>query len=131
MIRKSRPWPCITTSWPSNAGRYLFQQRPSTGLWSNMWQLPTVEDWKAKVDTDTVTRRVREQSGLVTKTPKPVGTFKHQTTHRTISFHVWRMRVASGRLRPGTGQWRGLTDLNDLPLPNPQRAAIKMLDESQ
>ncbi|MFN3168874.1 MAG: A/G-specific adenine glycosylase [Phycisphaeraceae bacterium] len=25
-------------------GKYLFEQRPSDGLWSNMWQLPTWED---------------------------------------------------------------------------------------
>ena len=25
-------------------GKYLFEQRPSEGLWSNMWQLPTAED---------------------------------------------------------------------------------------
>lgn len=110
------------------AGRYLFQQRPSTGLWSNMWQLPTVEDWKAKAETTAITGRVREQFGLVTKNPQPIGTFKHQTTHRTISFHVWKMGVVSGRLRPKAGQWRSMTDLNDLPLPNPQRAAIKILN---
>lgn len=109
------------------AGRYLFQQRPSSGLWSNMWQLPTVEDWNGTVEADTIGGRVREQFGLVTKNRKQVGIFTHQTTHRTISFHVWRMDVASGRLRPKGGQWRSSTDLDDLPLPNPQRAAVKML----
>lgn len=111
------------------AGRYLFQQRPDTGLWSNMWQLPTVEDWKSKVETDAIIARVRERFGLVTKNQKPIGSFTHRTTHRTISFHLWRMQVASGRLRPKAGQWRGDMDLEDLPLPNPQRAAVKMLGE--
>lgn len=113
------------------AGRFLFQQRPGTGLWSNMWQLPTVEVWKGKVETDTLRDAVRERFGLVTKNQNPVGTFTHQTTHRTISFHLWRMRVASGRLRPKAGQWRGITDLDDLPLPNPQRAAVKMLRDQK
>jgi A/G-specific adenine glycosylase len=108
-------------------GRYLFQQRPTTGLWSNMWQLPTAEDWSGKIEDKTIKIWVQNRLGLVTSAPTPIGAFKHQTTHRTIHFHLWRACVTSGRLRPRAGQWRGLTKLDDLPLPNPQRHAVAML----
>jgi A/G-specific adenine glycosylase len=109
------------------AGRFLFQQRPAAGLWSNMWQLPTVESWNGKVNGTTINAWIAEHLGLVTAPPTSSGVFTHQTTHRTISFYLWRTQVASGRLRTGAGQWRSLNALDDLPLPNPQRKAIKVL----
>lgn len=111
-------------------GRYLFLRRPSSGLWSNMWQMPTVEEWGGDIDHETMRGWVREHLGLVTADPTPAGAFTHQTTHRTIRFRLWRMKAVSGRLRSGAGRWRGMTDLDDLPLPNPQRAAVRMLNES-
>lgn len=108
-------------------GRYLFQQRPEAGLWSNMWQLPTVESWPSKVKDSAMTQWVKGSLGLVTSVPTPVGTFKHQTTHRTIHFHLWHTTVTHGRLRPGVGSWRTLTKLDDLPLPNPQSQAVRLL----
>ena len=112
-------------------GQYLFQQRPASGLWSNMWQLPTSENHPAKLEPPAAADWVHEQLGLKIKAPSCVHRFKHQTTHRTIHFHLWQASVTAGRLRPHAGQWRALTRLDDLPLPNPQRRAIESLMDSQ
>ncbi len=92
----------------------LFEQRPSGGMWSMMWQAPTLE----------AGRRVRRAS-LETSLPVRVtdlvkrATFPHLTTHRRITFHVY---TARSRARRGT--WRTLDDLADLPMSNAQRRVI-------
>jgi len=111
----------------SRRGRFLFQQRPAEGLWSNMWQLPTLEDATAKFNGHRLEAWVKDQLGLTLDAPTELGTFKHQTTHRTIHFHLWLSVGVTGRLRRGAGEWRTLSQLDDLPLPNPQRHAVKLL----
>jgi len=106
-------------------GRYLFEQRPAEGLWSNMWQLPTHES----LDSTSPVAWVADALGLRITTPREVGTFTHQTTHRTIRFVVHHARVTAGRLRPRRGVWRRLDAADDLPLPNPQRRVVGLLKE--
>ncbi|MEM9414485.1 MAG: A/G-specific adenine glycosylase [Planctomycetota bacterium] len=140
-------------------GKYLFEQRPATGLWSNMWQLPTWEDAPAGSvkhitrnrrvttrgqarTTATSTRPLRGDAAVsiapvcdwfadrfgITPGPfTPVQDFTHQTTHRTIRFIVLTADAKQGRTRPNTGRWLKLDQLDDLPLPNPQRTAIQHL----
>jgi A/G-specific adenine glycosylase len=107
-------------------GKWLFEQRPDKGLWSAMWQMPTVEN-AATVDEISLLAWLHERFGLDCDALVRVERFTHQTTHRTIDFNVWRTRVAGGRLKRGSGVWRGLDALDDLPLPNPQRRAVKVL----
>lgn len=118
-------------------GKYLFEQRPASGLWSNMWQLPTWESPPPEVVetlTENRSRRVtpltawfHNRFNLTVTNPTLAADFPHQTTHRTIRFVVLRAEVKSGRLKPNTGTWRPLNKLDDLPLPNPQHTAIKQL----
>lgn len=106
------------------AGRYLFVQRPDKGLWSKMWQMPTHE---GETDDASMTSWLKEHLGLRVCGLVPVMSFAHQTTHRTIRFEVHAVTVDSGKLRRGAGIWRRLGDLDDLPLPNPQRRIIERL----
>ena len=112
-------------------GAYLFEQRPNAGLWSNMWQLATHEDASFAASKD-VTAWVHERYGLHTEasSASSMASFKHQTTHRTITFQVWRVAVSGGRLRPGMGEWRRLDQVCDLPLAKPQGLAIAALQQA-
>src|SRR5690606_14041237 len=101
-------------------GRYLFQQRPRTGLWANLWQLPTAED----VPPKQLPAWIDRACGLTVGELAHVHSFVHQTTHRTVSFQLWRAQTCRGRIKPGAGLWRRLDDLADLPLGNPQKKAI-------
>ncbi|MEM9346896.1 MAG: A/G-specific adenine glycosylase [Planctomycetota bacterium] len=105
-------------------GKYLFEQRPSKGLWSNMWQLPTVDELGDHLDTQAW---VESRFGLSIGKPEPVVDFTHQTTHRTIRFVLQRSEVRSGRLRAKSGLWRKIDQLGDLPMSNPQQACLKYL----
>ncbi len=117
-------------------GRYLFEQRPATGLWSNMWQLPTWEgddathpacDAAAVVDDLVVGAWLAERFGITPGKLTPAHDFTHQTTHRTIRFVVLTANANNGRLRPNTGRWLKLDQLDEFPLPNPQRTAVNHL----
>lgn len=110
-------------------GRFLFHQRPSQGLWSNLWQLPTCESLgdDGTIGVATMAAWAREVTGLKLQKPEEISTFFHQTTHRSITFVLWRS-TATGKTSPSDGFiWRTLDDLNDLPLANPQRMAIERL----
>lgn len=107
-------------------GTFLFEQRPARGLWSNMWQLPTTEQ---KVDS--LQRWANQRFGLGIEKPCKIGDFRHQTTHRTISFTVWHTRTKSGRLKCGSGKWRSSNSVDDLPLARPQQTALGMITNDQ
>jgi len=109
-------------------GQHLFQQRPQQGLWATMWQMPTAEQFTVRINDRQVRRWVEQQFGLMIAPPHRVGTFNHQTTHRAICFVIWQAQAIAGRLRRGSGQWRTLEKIGELPLANPQRRAMKMLE---
>lgn len=104
-------------------GKYLFVQRPADGLWSNMWQLPTLED----AGSPDLIAFVQQRFGLAITEPQPLASFTHQTTHRTIKFVMHRSEVESGRLAAKSGLWRGPTQIEDLPLAKPQLTALQKL----
>ena len=103
--------------------RYLFEQRPDNGLWPSMWQLPTAEHDAAKKSNAWLADRL----GLRIGRRRQIDTFTHQTTHRTITFVLWQAAVTADRLHRGVGTWRCLDAIDDLPLANPQRRAVKLL----
>ena len=110
-------------------GQFLFHQRPGTGLWSKLWQLPTCESFGADetVTASAMTAWARKATGMKLKKAAETSSFFHQTTHRSISFILWRC-TATEKTSPGNGYiWRALEDLSDLPLANPQRMAIERL----
>ncbi len=101
-------------------GKLLFQQRPEEGLWSNMWQLPTVES-----------DRTCKVSELVFETPitqlRSLGRFEHQTSHRRIHFHVLEGKLDASASFQGQGTWRLPTKIQDLPMSNAQRKVLAMV----
>ncbi|MEM9252905.1 MAG: A/G-specific adenine glycosylase [Planctomycetota bacterium] len=105
--------------------RYLFTRRPDTGLWSGMWQLPTREDGPPDVAW------AKSSLGVAITRPrslKALPEFTHATTHRRITFAV---DVASRKGKAVAEQtWRALDELDDLPLPNPQRKIVAALREA-
>ena len=135
---------------------FLFVQRPTRGLWAGMWELVGHEDasdaaedsaapstgrdaaredqerrarrQEADREADVWVARVAERFGLKVGPPVRVGEFPHQTTHRRIRFLVSRTHVLRGDLREGSGVWRRLDKLDDLPLAKPQWAALRMID---
>lgn len=59
--------------------RWIFEQREDQGMWSRMWQAPTLEQCHGSI-----TRWIQSQFGISISKPKKIGSFKHLTTHRRI-----------------------------------------------
>lgn len=103
-------------------GRILLEQRPATGMWSKMWQVPTLESEAREPKAHEVLDFAKAES------VECVQEFTHLTSHREIRFSVW---VAAG-VRSARGQIRAsAVDLTSgdgtsggYSLPNPQRAVI-------
>jgi len=95
----------------------LLEQRPTEGLWSNMWQVPTIEAPR-RMTRPTIERALSINiSGLARR-----GHFTHHTTHRTVEFHVLTART---RIRRGV--WRHPDDVDDLPMSNAQKRVLRMV----
>jgi A/G-specific adenine glycosylase len=106
--------------------RYLFEQRPAKGLWSNMWQLPTFEN-QAEMGVAKLRALATQSFATKIKNLKKITEFGHQTTHRTITFTLWHCKAQSGASAIPKGQWRMLDQIDELPMAKPQHMAIKMI----
>jgi A/G-specific adenine glycosylase len=101
----------------AQTGRILVEQRPSAGMWSNMWQVPTIEA-TSPIEPREVVSTLRSKA---IRNVRKIATFRHLTTHRRITFHVY---CATGELTRGT--WRNSRGLETLPMSSPQRRIVDM-----
>lgn len=96
-------------------GRRLVERRADGGLWAGMWQPPTLEaDGRApslrQIEAWLGTRIVR------------VNAFRHQTSHRSVQFRVWR--AAPPAKLDGERVWRTRRQIESLALSNPHRRIL-------
>ncbi|MFO0873933.1 MAG: A/G-specific adenine glycosylase [Phycisphaerales bacterium] len=101
--------------------RFLVVQRPETGLWSRMWQVPTVEADEMLAPGE-IGRRLDVAIGRLVHR----GEFVHATTHRRI--HV---RVYSATSRARRGRWLTIDELESIPMSNAARRAISLALDNQ
>lgn len=88
----------------SSSREWLFVQRPPSGLWASLWELPSepVADGESPVAA-----RKRLEAGLPIRCrlgKKPVATVTRQLTHRTITFEVFTASVSHARKKARSGQ---------------------------
>lgn len=97
--------------------RVLLEQRPATGLWSGMWQVPTIESTQALDE-----RAVRARLPVKATTVRYMQEFVHQTTHRRVTF-----RLHHGVTRARKGAWVPFEEIDSYPMSNPQRRIIQQI----
>lgn len=98
-------------------GRRLIQQRPDTGLWSGLWQAPTLESPDAPPTPTDVLEALSRAADV-----SAVASFAHATTHRDVRFEVF-----AGELRgraPGGCRWATPAEIDSLGLATPQRRIL-------
>jgi len=61
----------------------ILNQRPSSGMWASMYQLPTVE----RDDRSPTIGEIEVELGI--GTPELIDTFTHITTHRIVEFKIY------------------------------------------
>ncbi|MEL7473155.1 MAG: A/G-specific adenine glycosylase [Planctomycetota bacterium] len=103
-------------------GRLLLERRPSSGLWANLWQAPTLE-----ADGRTPTKaRLSSHLGAELELTRS-GVLLVQTTHREVRFSVHHAEArapATARLAVGGRRWVAPADLRTLGLGSAQRKVI-------
>ena len=105
-------------------GRILVEQRPASGMWSRLWQVPTVEAGRA-LGAAELARRL--STGGDGRDLRKCDRFVHQTTHRHITFHVYLGSAgASVGSNPGSRVWRSWAQAGKLPMSNAQRRVLEV-----
>lgn len=95
-------------------GKLAFEQRGDTGLWSGMWQVPTVDS-----DVELRADEVLTKLGL-TGVLKKIGSFEHLLSHRAISFTVFSCNAT----KDNRFTWFSSDQLEELPLASAQRKVL-------
>jgi A/G-specific adenine glycosylase len=106
-----------------HAGRFLIEQRPSTGRWAGMWQFLTVAADAKRKPAEVVAAAV----GGKTSSPKALGQVTHALTHRRYEFDVFACRLNRATDDALPRRWVNLDELDAYPLPKPHVRVRGML----
>lgn len=101
------------------AGKIYLEQRPENGLWSKMWQMPTIEAPRRLQST-----QIRDALALTVSPLRQRVCFEHHLSHRHLIIDVYETTT---RVRRGT--WRSPDDLADLPMSNAHRKVLVLVGE--
>lgn len=103
-------------------GAILLEQRPAIGMWSNMFQTPTLERDDRLPTLDELAKDLEIESGQLTA----AGQFTHITTHRIIEFVVYRVDskgIPKAR-KSSNRRYQPLQTLDQVAISNAQRKVL-------
>lgn len=95
--------------------RWLLMRRNRNSHWAGMWELPSVEDDRA-METDVLSQALP----IRTSNLQLVDEFTHLLSHREI-----RLRIYTARTRQRRGEWRSLTEIEEIAMSSAMRKAIR------
>lgn len=108
-------------------GRFLYTQRPPTGLWAGMWQFPVAEHIEGNASAKMLQVWLRDSFGLVCAAPKRVKKLEHQTTHRTVGVTLWHTKAG----KKTTGDtWKSVVEAAELPASRLQRRCEELMSNT-
>jgi len=89
--------------------KLLLVQRPASGLWAGLWELPSEQVIDGE-SLDTTRRRLESNLPIRCRLSRsPIGTVTRQLTHRRISFEVFTGATRGGQSSPCARPWRWLS----------------------
>jgi adenine-specific DNA glycosylase len=128
-----------------NAGKFLVARRPTGGLWSGLWEFPTMElpsrsrapahnpsrerkrpdqasPAACKTQQRLVRRLARENRVMISGSPTRISMVRHRLTHRSLFFHVYASQAKSldGGM-PADVRWVSLRSFQNLPVSTAHR----------
>jgi A/G-specific adenine glycosylase len=111
-------------------GKVLVEQvPPDARRWPGFWKFPSVNVSSEEKSVDAALRAVRDSLGAAPKHAAPLLTVRHSVTHYRITLDVFRCTApAALRARDArTIAWRAPDELDELPMPTPDRRIAKHL----
>lgn len=108
-------------------GRILLEQRSAQIMWAGLWQPPTVESArKLRLDG------VRSRCQLPLESLKRLGAFDFATTHRQITFHVFRGTLMSrARVQCDSIRWFDREEVTSVAVSSAHRKVLAWLERAQ
>jgi len=106
-------------------GKYLIEQRPSTGRWASLWQFPTIE----AADGAPSAAMVRRRLGISIGALRPIAEIAHTLTHRRYEFAAFAA-VAKAAGDVAERRWVTLNQLDQYPLPRPHVALAGIISQT-
>ncbi len=114
-----------------NRNRLWVRRRPLGGLWSGLWEFPSVEIRLSKGGAEAVRRLASELGLMLADGPVHVGEVRHQLTHRSMVFHVYTGRVrpsAKGTTGGGFHRWVTPAELQSLAVSTAHRRVFEKFE---
>jgi len=116
-------------------GKTLIQRRPEGGLWSGLWEFPTVECSPSAARAPIIRSIVEEAGVHPASHPARIGRIEHSLTHRRLILEVYDVEVEKSSLMiPGrrksknkVQKWVSIQRLEELPFSTAQRRAHALL----
>jgi A/G-specific adenine glycosylase len=106
-----------------DSGHIAMERRPARGMWAGLWQVPTLERPDRPASPASLHRWLTASTPRrAPRTLTRVAVFVHQTTHREVSFAVWRWAGAAPK-RPDW-VWLPLQEALALGLSSAQRRVL-------
>ena len=87
----------VTTN---SKGEVLIAQRRETDMLGGLWEFPGGKQELGETIEECIVRELDEELGIKTVTGEHVMTVNHAYSHFTMTMHVYRARIVSGRPRP-------------------------------
>ncbi|MBK8914690.1 MAG: A/G-specific adenine glycosylase [Phycisphaerales bacterium] len=117
--------------------RLLLLQRPPSGLYGGMWELPSLATDSHAGEGTTAPRLsafASDHHGITIETPRCVGTVTHVLTHRRMLVRVWIAGFRSGRARRGShaaARWISRPGRADLPIAVLDRRTLELAESTK
>jgi len=112
--------------------RLLFVQRPPTGLWANLWELPS-EPIKKGEPRQAAKRRLQKRLPVNCRLTKASAEgVTRQLSHRTITFHIYTAKRPTSHATSSTNNqphlWATPADLRNIGMSRACQAVLKHLN---
>jgi A/G-specific adenine glycosylase len=107
-------------------GAYLLTQRPSTGVWANMWEFPRAE-CGAGESPECAAIRAATEIGLTVTPQSALPPIRHTVMNKSIGLVGMLVMVEPNELDGIAGSWFTPEEAARLPLPSPQRKLLKLV----
>ena len=111
-------------------GRFLVVQRHPAGLLGGLWKFPGGEMKSDETLQETLLRTVGEELGISVRVGKELLSVGHGYTHFTLTIHVFRCAIRTGKpraLKCRCWQWASSNGLNRLPFSKGDRKIMDAL----
>jgi len=128
--RKPRPHYQVTAAVIEKAGRLLIARRHEKGLLGGLWEFPGGKQEMGESLEEALRRELQEELAIDVEVGEKICAVDHAYTHFSITLHVFRCRLDSGRPQAiGCAAWKWVkpAELDQYAFPRADRRVIEIL----